>query len=392
MTFTSSDRGGLSDVVTLRLDGREVGIVEHYEVQSSVLEQPSTFALALGHSDVAADVLKKYPPRTPFELLVAGKVQHVGRLDGVEVRGDEGTTIDFHGRDGLAALHDTYVGAETSLAHSSYLDLVEHALEACGFKDHTVLFTAATDRVARGGVKPALTRAKTATEVVVEEHAKKTLVQTAQSQLGETYLDFVRRYLDRAGLFLWALSSPNSFMLGQPNVTQPPVSRLVRSRAGSNARLEMYRNLGAPPRYATCMVVGRSGGKKYGRTRIRRGFEDAEMAAWGYTNTLVLRDVGVANEAQAEMHARRKLAEGRRHGWMLSYTVEGHTFVPLGGGDRRVWIPDTTVQVQDDLLGLNATYWIESVSWRRGDEGQGTTTTLALMRPGDLLFGDSTES
>jgi hypothetical protein len=40
----------------------------------------------------------------------------------------------------------------------------------------------------------------------------------------------------------------------------------------------------------------------------------------------------------------------------------------------------------DDEYGIRGNFWIEGVEPRR--DGSGTTTTLTLMRPEDLVFGD----
>jgi prophage tail gpP-like protein len=96
-----------------------------------------------------------------------------------------------------------------------------------------------------------------------------------------------------------------------------------------------------------------------------------------------VRDVNVSTDEQAEFFARRKLAESRRTGWQLTYTVAGHSTRAIGGLGRAVWTPDTVVEVEDDEFGLRDLFYIEAVDFRRPP----TTTTLTLMRTGDLVFG-----
>jgi prophage tail gpP-like protein len=108
------------------------------------------------------------------------------------------------------------------------------------------------------------------------------------------------------------------------------------------------------------------------------------MVAFGITRPLVLRDANVNNADQAVFYARRKIAETRRAGWSLVYTVAGHTIPSLATGARAVWSPDTIVNVIDDEMGLSGPYYIERCVYRRGPQ---TSTELVLQRPSDLVFG-----
>jgi prophage tail gpP-like protein len=47
---------------------------------------------------------------------------------------------------------------------------------------------------------------------------------------------------------------------------------------------------------------------------------------------------------------------------------------------------NTLVAVVDDEYGLRGHLWVESVEFKRN--GSGTTTTLTLLRPADLVYGE----
>ena len=79
------------------------------------------------------------------------------------------------------------------------------------------------------------------------------------------------------------------------------------------------------------------------------------------------------------------MAESRRAGFNLTYTVAGHTFPTLGTGERGVWTPDTVVDVDDDEFGLYGSFYVEQVGFRRQPQ---TTTELTLLRPADLVFAE----
>ncbi len=106
------------------------------------------------------------------------------------------------------------------------------------------------------------------------------------------------------------------------------------------------------------------------------------MMGLGISRLLTHEDHKCKSIAQADFFARRLIAEARRHGWSLTYTVAGHTTIGTSG-QRVVWSPNTTVQVDDDELDIHGVFYIEGVRFTRGPQ---TLTELHLMRPADMLF------
>jgi len=53
-----------------------------------------------------------------------------------------------------------------------------------------------------------------------------------------------------------------------------------------------------------------------------------------------------------------------------------------------VWAFDTIVDVDDDEFDIHGPMYIADVTHQRGPE---TSTTLTLMRPDDVLYGDPTD-
>ena len=392
MPRNSTTRGGIDDRVRLLLSGTEVLLAESYEVASSIFEQPTAFRLRMGYDGIAKKLVDLYPPGTEFELYVGDTRQHSGLLDGFEIQGDDGTTIDFVGRDWMRILQDSYADGEKTVQGATYRGLVEFALEQTGVDAVALSVTQTANRIATtGAAVPISISARNVDEVIVERGSRKILYQHVQTQLSERLFDFVKRYLDRAGLFLWAAAEPRSFVLGVPNTSQPPLYRIERGSSHSPARRVSFRQFAQPPRYARCLVYGRSGGKYAGRSRVMGRAEDPQMLAWGLNTELVVRDSNVADVAQATRHAYRKLAEGKKDQTGLSYEVDGHTTDSLYGGGRVVWAPDTMVHVIDKDIGIDGLYWVDRVLRRREDgsgESGGTTTLLELRSPDDLIFGD----
>jgi prophage tail gpP-like protein len=405
--FDSTGGGRFDDRVRIELGGDPVRIIEDYDVNIGVLDQPAGFSLRLGSGEVARKLIKAYPPRTPFRLYIGDVLQQTGWTDGApesNASGSSGTSLSIRGRDTIGQLLGM-VANEVSLSDETYTSLVEKIVEVAFQSAEAILGNArpkvigsnAAARKIRAGVPIVeLAPPRLIEEILLGTPSGAnptvgTAHVTQQTKLSETYISVIRRYLDRAGLMIWAAPDGN-YILSRPNADQKPTYRIARARGGTARAGEAgagqvvghsYRN-DTVSRYSHAIIYGRGGGKKAGRAKSRGAETDDEMVSWGFYKPLVVRDANVSNTEQASYLAARKLAEARRHGWVLEYTVSGHTTPSLVGGGRAVWTPDTVVTIEDDELGLHGDYYLERVDFRRGPE---TTTRLKLMRPMDLIFG-----
>ena len=392
-----------ADEVTLELDGGAVLYAETYEVQLSVLTQPCAFGMRLATGTRSLEVIKACRAGTPFRLLIGNVPQFSGRIDGftAEVTAS-GSSVTVRGRDAMAPLHDAFVTSEQSFADVTFRELTEKVLtKALG----GVPFQLATDAAAGRKVRTATPRPTTTDEdqAKVEEvvgsgevfAGPKTQQQTLRTKLGQQwYGGFLKPELDRAGLFLWTMPD-GTFVLSQLYPKQEPLYRIVRRRGitvedsarGTSSVLRATWRNEATARYSRCDVHGRRGGGATARTNIVGTFADAEMEQWGIVRPMSVDDDRAKTIAQAEFLARRKIAEARRAGWSLTYTMSGHTVECLQGG-RAVWAPETVVDVEDDEFGIYGPHYIESVRHARDPQ---STTTLTLMRPDDVLFGEAEE-
>jgi prophage tail gpP-like protein len=399
MAGNAGNARGVQDRVDLVVDGDEVILAEHYQVKAGILTQPAAFALRLGTRSQRAELFKKYPPRTPFQLQINGNVYQTGLTDGYTTSGGVGNVV-LEGRDLLQAIHKDEVDNEEALDHGTFKELVQKQLDAagCSAKDllglfpgspnaGKLIFTNEANRKAiTGATIRQLQKPRPVAEEKIETVAGGITKRQVQAQLGETRLSYVHRYLDLAGLFLWA-AGDGSFVLSEPNPHQGPLYRLYRKKgppAYSNIEDDRYSNL-TVQRYSRCTTHARSGGRKSGRKKVFAEFVDQEMVGWGYVDGISIRDVNVDSPTRGEFLARRKIAESRRHGWKLAYKVMGHTTGAITGG-KAVWAPDTMVEVDDDDLGIQGNYYIESVEFSRG--GDGAFSWLELMRLEDLVFAE----
>jgi len=387
-SYFSDELGKIDDRVRITLGGDDARIIENYTVRQSFLTQPASWSLRLGWGDVVADLIAKYPPGTPYQLFIGDVLQQTGQVDDIEVEGSaSGATVTLTGRDALAPLLDACVTADRSFTNSTYADLVRTVLAQVLQRPYVLELTNERNRSQQAGA--AVRQSKSPLDPLgTPTGAAK--ARPIQAKVGERWYAFVRKQLDRAGLFLFA-GADGKFILTSPNADQPPTARIVRRRGQNRNEVNVlsyrYRNA-TSPRYDSALVYGRGGGRKAGRQKTSATFRDEEMAGYGFpARPLVLRDAHVATAAQAEALARRKIAEARRAGWNLSYRLSGHTVPSLDGTKKVVWTVDTTVEVIDDELGIRGVFWVESVEFSRAP----TVTTVNLMRPADLLFGGEDE-
>lgn len=399
------------DAVTIEVNGEPASICLEYDIKIGVLTVPAALHVRIGHSAVVQELLAATPPNTPFKLRIGERVQFSGWLDGHESSAPNGgTTVGLHGRDHLAPLHDTCITTEASFTEASFVDMVDAAIAASypNGSAPALIFDAEQNRKAMSGgpatstrklkVGEAALRAKlgeqfdtilAANNIFPETPSAPVAQQkTVQAKIGQSwYGGLLKPEFDRAGICLWAASDGESLILSAPNPYQTPIAAFVRRRGQDfntvNVLDHSYRNV-ATGRYAGVDVHIRAGGGKGGRGRGVGSFDDEEMKGWGYTRRLTIADSKATSIQQATEFARRKVAEQRRAGWTLTYVVAGHTIEGLAGA-RVVFAPDTVLLVQDDEIGLSGPYYCESVEFKRGPH---TTTTLHLMRPEDVIFGE----
>lgn len=398
--FISDEIGNQEDTVAITVHNALTGVdtpvqyVQAYHVEECVLSQPSRWNISLGFDTVARELFWSYPPGAPFSLSLYDCVQLTGRVDGRQLRrSGSGSILTLTGRDALAPLHDSYVAATTSFADQSYADLVRAALKASGLDPGQLVLSNTNNRKIKAGIPIQEVAQAPADDLITQQPIVGTLGATSQelqAKAGERWLDYLHTTLARAGLTLWA-SGDGHFVLSTPNGQQAPAYQVFRQIAADDLTtnvLDWQIGDDATNRHSEVIVYGRGGGRKKGAQKAKGYFVDQEMKDLGYVQALVIHDRDVQTGDQAAYLARRRLAEERRAGWHLEYKIAGHTLpAAQGGGARAVVIPDTTIQIADDLLGVYGVFYIETVQRMRSEE-EGTCTVMRLMRTGDLVFGE----
>lgn len=350
-----------SERAAIKVAGKTITIWESYEARVSVLTQPCSFVMHLGSGESAAEIMRMCPPRSEFEFLVGDWVVFRGRLGGPRQNDKPATDVTIRGRDYLADLHDAYAISDCSYSSITAKNLVRAAMNQCGMSN--IQLSADHPR------------------------ANKPIGKVGSIKAGNKWYEFIKKQLDRIGLFLWCLPD-GTVELSEPDSSQEPVYRLVRRRIGfnvyeGNAISGEYDN-DLDKRYSEYMVTGRGGIPKDGVVKARAGWVDEEMMNLGYTKPFVIPDKQCKSREEAEYLARRRAAEINRGAWKYSLTTSGHITGSLRGGNAVLWRPDKTVDVQDDKIELYRTLYIEGCTYQGSTSG--TTTQLNLMRPEHMVF------
>ena len=419
--------GTIDDRVRIIMADNDVRIFESYEVRQSYMQAPASFACRLGSGETTREIIGRYPPGTTYELRVGPVVQQTGRTDGYAPEGSQGATeVNIRGRDTLAPLHDDMITADRSFGNASYVELVTQVLQAVGITEWTLFSDNAANRAARAGatittvtITPIASLGSSQSAIVAGSSSAVSIgtagagalgaavalipgvpkittkpnpdAKPLQAKVGGRWWEFLKKELDRAGLFLFASGERGVFILGQPKTNQAALYQLIRQRGApaNTVNVLSARHTNDTTKRASHYVVHGRGGKGFRKTintKVGASFVDDEMVALDIIRHRVVADPQANNDKRAEYLCKRLAAEDRRQGWTISYTVKGHTAPALGGNDRLVWAVDTIVAVRDDELGIYGDHWIESVAFRGGPGG--TTTELTLLRPTDMVFGD----
>lgn len=398
---TKDELGGEHDSIGLKLGGTDIRIAESYEVKVSILQQPSAFTLRLGSDTTAGEILKLATPGTPFELSVitggTPRVIQSGLIDSRGVPSANYTQVEVKGRDYMAHIFDAFIEEEQDFPQKTFYELTRAVLDQAGLTTDKGHFLQATNDINRFLLTGARPSVRDQTDQIQELETGsfagtgQLVYKTLKAKLGVRYFDFLQQQYKLAGLFLWA-SPDKTFVLARPRATQDPSFFLKRSRNGGTNIIDCRFQDDTTMRHSEAVVYGRSGGGKKGVEICRGAYPDDEMQNLGFSKRIVIHDADVKTQAECEYIARRTLADERRAGWQLEYTVAGHqTPSPNSLTGTAIWGPDTMANVKDEELAVtgdpallsNSNYYIEAVTYSRNPQ---TQTKLTLMRPGDLLF------
>jgi len=371
---------------------KDVAIFEDYHVKVAILQQPAAFATRLSAARGAPDILRKFLPGTKYTLSIANQPQFVGTIDAADAESSSnGTFVTLRGRDLLAKLFDSDVDAAMTFTNVTFRDITKKALAAVGLGDLAIHLDNKQNREIKSGVKVVAVKEPVVRSDVIRSGSGPSTKHVVHAKLGESWLAFLHRHFEKAGLFIWT-TARGDVVISSPNGNQRPTFQWCRLGDGSVARntkvVDAKLRNDTTRRLGEVHIYTRGTGKKAGFGKLHGDFMDAEMIArrpegYGLHRLHVERDVNVSTPEQARFYARRKIAEARRAGWSLTYTFAGHTSA-TPNGHRAVIAPDLVVGVRDEGLGVYENLYIESVEYTSPPQ----RTVVTMMRVEDLIFGE----
>lgn len=380
--------------VGIRLGADELRLCESYDIRIGVFDQPSSFSVNLpGISP--SEQRRRYPKETPFQIAVEGREQFSGYTDGFHARGNEqSSSFGIHGRDVIKELIHSEIEKEADFKAPTHAELIRMAIAAVDLKRPfstlpVAILTSNAENRRKVSGQSSLVVQDDSSEAALARIAGATgsRFPVLRTKLAETYFSLLRRHLDAVGLFLWC-SASGDLVVGRPNHKQPASCAISRGRGKGAAVKEWEYSEDNTPRFSDVAIYGRTTGtRKTGKATAKGAYTDDELLAQGHRWVHVFRDGQVTSTAHAEHVARKKLAEGRRAGFNLTYTLAGHTTTSLLTGKQVCWATDTVVAVDDEYLGLKGNYWVEQVEFHRSSD-RGTVTRVKLLEPDALIFGD----
>lgn len=336
------------------------------------------------------------------QILVNDYAQCTGYVERIE---QEGSVVTLTGRDILGPVIDSYVDPHLKFAKTMTVrQCVEQVVAPFGISTVEASDSANLNALTGTGVGyPSRPELATLT------------LEQAKPKPGEGAHQFLKRILERQGLYLWAKGDGSGIVVDKPSFDTPALTVVTHRTTGGEAnnvlRASMTKDFLSQP---SCVVAwGHGGGSEKGHTRTKSIVVNdlipatPELAAilaapdnagavkqppipklvtyqglYGsspLSRPLYVEDKDCKNQAQLDAFARRIMAEQRAKALQLRFTVLGHSFVGVP------WNVNTMVQVVDEDFGITDVFWCSGRTFRKSRSG-GTTTDLELLLPYALEF------
>lgn len=326
------------NTVELLIDGKSHGNWQSYDIDSDLLTPADDFNLSLGLPE------GKTPPEVAAgaaaEVRIGGDTVLTGRIDEVcRTIGAERNGLTIRGRDGAAVLLD----CSAPLFNAQEMDLpaiVSKIVKPLGVR-----------RIRIDAAAPAKTK-------------------KVQIEPGSTAWQALEQYAEANGLWPW-FEPDGTLVVGGPDYTAPPVADLVmRTNGSGNNILEIEYKNDMAKRYSEITVLGQNHSGKHNLKGV------AKDAAVKIRRPLMIVEHDVADAAEAERKAKKKLADSRLHGMTLTVTVRGHRT-----SDGILWTPGQRVRLLCEPLGLDGIYFLTARNFS-ASRTQAAQTRLTLKEDG----------
>lgn len=351
-------------------------------------------------------------------LKINGTVCATGYVDQVNITSSRtgGTTMQVMGRDALGPLCDSCMDPNFKFdGLQKCRDVIMKLIQPFGFDEFEV-----------SSLKDLSKLTGTSTILSTDDTGKKIITKNIDSPMnskfkphtGEGIYEFCERLGRRFGYHMWAGINGHRIVIGQPIFNSKPLYTIIHS---NNATTDNNKNLAIESSVSydwtkqpsVIIAEGHGAGghfrkqslkvmmvnellgdtdsdvvkalkKQYPEAKVlpRRAYlkkPDKVVAVTKFAKPVFLYDDESKTKEQLSNYVRRAMAEHQSKFLVATYVVNRHSQINKQG-QKAVWTPNTIVNVQDSVNGINQLMWIKSRTFSK-DRSGGTKTTIECILP-----------
>lgn len=387
-------------------------VITSYSLTSEYFTPTDAWDFTVYSEDNPAALRREFKGWQPIRLSIAGNQQVLGRIDGSESAGPNGTALQVFGRDYLADIVDP--GVDPTFQVKQGMDIgafLEELLKPHGIT--TIFGSFNLTRNILTGKQPAFIPD-------TDQGFKSAKLSDFKAEEDQGMMEYLLEVLHRQGYMLLPAGTRDAAVVDRPQYGQEPRYRIsrpgnvvgapkCRRDFSSVPTVTIARGRGGQPNgklhdarreYAT---FGDSGISHIGRiTDVRRVIYNrfnevvirdkrfnpkgsGETEIFGYNppvyKPLFYRDKQARNQAELERGLKKVVSERLRKTLEYECEIRGHVDPKTG----QCWAIDTIAQVDDEVEDLHERLWIQERTFYN-DGTSGPMTRLKMIRPDSYVL------
>lgn len=419
--FTFSDPEKEEVVLLVKDTGLEIKNFTEYSFNSNFLAPTDGWSFSIGAEKLSDEQRNQLVPGTSVQLKINGSVQSTGFIDSIEIHASRGsgTVYRIEGRDRLGQVVDACADPTVSLKEGQTLEeALLTVFKPFGWStpdqildENTAARNVKVGSAFNRGGKTRKSEAKGFGKRAIKAYKTHLLRPYAR----EGVFEFANRLAQRFGLWIWLTPSGDNLVVSKPDFETDPFYKLIRKNDGTTNVLDGSVKFDVTDQPTHIIADSYSQGGEFGHGRLKAiyinkavsfgdlpvpealdkykkagavvvespTFPFSSLMKVPRTRVLFLHDDESKTQEQLNNYVKREMALLQRKSLTVSYTVEGHGQNTPDG--FAIWTVDTTVDVEDEVAGLNERLYVLGRTFNKSRSG-GTTTHLELIRLDTLVF------
>jgi prophage tail gpP-like protein len=409
-----------------------------YSFSSDFKDATDKFSITI-EDDNLGGIKKKIRNGERIIFKVNDCIQTTGTIEDLDISCSRsgGTVMTINGRNLLGEVADSYIDPEITITEKDTLEAaIKKVFSPFGISKFEIDDEANRNLIA-GAKAGHVDKGKTFKGKA--NSLKKFISHQTKPNPGEGMYQFAERISKRFGLHIWLSADGETLYVGVPTFAQAPLYSLYRSTQQKNGNniIDGSARFNWSGQPSLIIAQGHGGGKEFSksafkiimineltglvRTDASEGPNPIQNQPLSKVKELVdkykvkgskvldirtdlidqipstvfgafpknckaffLFDDESKTPEELEFAVRRKMASFQSTYMTLSYTVSGHSNSTLTPGGA-IYGVNTTIDVIDDAIGVQGTYWIKKRIFTK-DRSSGTKTQLELILPHSLEF------